>query len=75
MIKKVLAFTTFVIVVFTLSAAVSFLLYKIKWISEDQVTDFICIIAVSYMFGEFVGWRLKKKKSKDKGENVERLEI
>lgn len=67
MIKKVLAFTTFVIVVFTLSAAVSFLLYKIKWISEDQVTDFVCIIAVSYMFGEFVGWRLKKKKSKDKG--------
>lgn len=28
---------------------------------------FKCIIAVSYMFGEFVGWRLKKKKSKDKG--------
>lgn len=66
MIKKVLAFTTFVIVVFTLSAAVSFLLYKAEWISEDKVTDLTLTIAVSYMLGEFIGWRLKKKKSKDK---------
>lgn len=62
MIKKVLAFITFVIVVFTLSAAVSFLLYKAEWISEDKVTDLTLTIAVSYMLGEFIGWRLKKEK-------------